>query len=181
MRERFVFDVENDIIELEKFSKIIASLSSSWIEFDDARMVVAKIELVGARHHAIRIVFFEHAAHTDNKRFSVVHGSRNNRAWRNPSRKHASVNIWRTTHNLHKAIFVAFYISCTAIIVNLTKAKMRAFNFFASFNLNGINFVVFMSLINSFFNFNETSANKLDKLVIVDVDVDKFFDPIERN
>ena len=38
-----------------------------------------------------------------------------------------------------------------------------------------------MSLINSFFNFNETSANKLDKLVIVDVDVDKFFDPIERN
>ena len=181
MRERFVFDVENDIIELKKFSKIIASFSSSWIEFDDARMVVAKIELVGARHHAIRIVFFEHAAHTDNKRFGVVHGSRNNRAWRNPSRKHASVNIWRTAHNLHKAIFVAFYISCTAIIVNLTKAKMRAFNFFARFNLNGINFVVFMSLINSFFNLNETSANKLDKLVVVDVDVDKFFDPIERN
>ena len=91
------------------------------------------------------------------------------------------MNIWRTAHNLHKAIFVAFYISCTAIIVNLTKAKMCAFNFFARFNLNGINFVVFMSLVNSFFNFNETSANKLDKLVVVDVDVDKFFDPIERN
>ena len=160
MRKRLVFNIENLIIKVAKeLGKSLTWLSNRRIELNDARMVVAKIKLISAAKHTVAIILLEHLAHADFEWFISIKGLRNDCAWSNPSCHHALVNIWRAAHNLDVTVFVALDIIGLAAIINLAKMKMSAFDCFAIHNFYGVDFVIFVSLVDDAFNLNEASAN----------------------
>ena len=181
MRERFVFDIKNNVVKFIDFRERHARLCNCRIKLGDTDMVAAKIKFVSASQHAIRIVFLEHFARANYKRLIFVNAFWNNRARSNPGCHHASMNIWRTTHDLNKAFFVARNAVHLATIVDIAERKVSIWNFLGTFNFDSKNIVVFMRFVDNIFDLDQARADQTNKLVVRDIDVDVFFEPIKRN
>ena len=129
-------------------------------------MIIAKVNFVGAGHHAIGIILAEHLAHADLEWLVGAEGGWNDCPWSDPSSKHAFMNIWRAAHNLDITVRIAFNVFGLAAIVDLAEAEVSIWDFLAVLYLNCINFVVFVGIIDNSLDFDESSTNELYEFVV---------------
>ena len=159
MSERFVFDIDNNIIKIKNVGETVARLSDFRVNFGNRLVFVIKTKFIGASQHTVRLIALEFT-NAEAEIFIAI-GRRNDGSRSNPSRKHAGMNIGRATNYLNGFTIREFLSMRTS--VNLTKIEVRARNLLGTDNLNDIDAFIFRREVNYFFNFNQARTDKFDQ------------------